>query len=155
MDVNTSELGFLIHDAARLLRRRFEQHARDSGLTRSQWQVLATLRRNEGIHQSGLADLLEIEPITLGRIVDKLQDLGLVERRPHPTDRRVWQLALTPNAKPKIEALQVYGETTRAEALEGLSASDIKRLMSTLQVMRANLSNASALPGQTRRTNYG
>ena len=155
MDNNQRTLGFLLHDVARLLRKRFEQNARGSGLTRSQWQVLAYLDRNDGIQQGGLAELLELEPITLGRIVDKLQELGLVERRPHPTDRRVWQLALTPKAKPKIEELQVYGETTRAEALEGLSASDIKRLMSTLQVMRANLSNASAVPGQTKRVSYG
>src|SRR5258708_21469911 len=88
MDTNAPTLGFLLHDVARLLRKRFEQNARGSGLTRSQWQVLAYLAKNEGINQSGLADLLEIEPITLGRIVDKLQMLGLIERHPHPSDRR-------------------------------------------------------------------
>src|SRR5260370_34215067 len=88
MDANAPTLGFLLHDAARLLRRRFEQNARGSGLTRSQWQVLGYLANNEGIHQSRLADLLEIEPITLGRIIDKLQALGLIERHPDPSDRR-------------------------------------------------------------------
>ena len=75
--LNSPTLGFLLHEVARLLKRRFEQNARGSGLTRSQWQVLAYLAQNEGIHQSGLAELLEIEPITLGRIVDKLEAQGL------------------------------------------------------------------------------
>src|SRR5215510_7137590 len=88
-------LGFLIHDVARLLRRRFEQQARDLGLTRSQWQVLVWLAQHEGIHQGGLAELLEIEPITLARIVDKLVDAGLVERRTHARDRRIRLLHLT------------------------------------------------------------
>src|SRR5258705_8371299 len=101
MDENAPTLGFLLHEVARLLRKRFEQNARGSGLTRAQWHVLAYLAQNEGINQSGLADLLEIEPITLGRIVDKLQVLRLVERRPDPSDRRVWLLHLTPAARPQ------------------------------------------------------
>src|SRR5258707_9603259 len=94
-------LGFLLHEVARLLRRRFEQNARDSGLTRSQWQVLAYLANNEGINQSGLTDLLEIEPITLGRIVDKLQTLRLIERHPDPSDRRGLAPPLNPPPPPK------------------------------------------------------
>src|SRR5258705_8651241 len=88
LESNAPTLGFLLHEVARLLRRRFEQNARGSGLTRSQWQVLAYLANNEGINQSGLAELLEIEPITLGRILDKLQIMGLIERRPDSSDRR-------------------------------------------------------------------
>src|SRR5258708_37007066 len=101
MESNAPTLGFLLHDVARLLRRRFEQNARGSGLTRSQWHVLAYLAQNEGINQSGLAVLLEIEPITLGRIVDKLQILGLIERRPDPSDRRGWLLPFSPAPHPK------------------------------------------------------
>ena len=89
---NNPTLGFLLHDVARLLRKRFEQRAKDLGLTRSQWQTLAYLANNEGIHQSGLAEILEIEPITLVRILDKLAERGLIERRQHPTDRRIWLL---------------------------------------------------------------
>src|SRR3981189_2401419 len=96
MDANAPTLGFLLHDVARLLRKRFEQNARGSGLTRSQWQVLAYLAQNEGINQSGLADLLEIEPITLGRIVDKLQTLGLIEHHPHPSHPGGWVPSSTP-----------------------------------------------------------
>src|SRR5258705_415395 len=104
VESNAPTLGFLLHEVARLLRRRFEQNARGSGLTRSQWQVLAYLALNEGINQSGLADLLEIEPITLGRIVDKLQILGLIERRPDPSDRRGSGPPLSPPPLP--QALQ-------------------------------------------------
>src|SRR5437773_7143087 len=102
MEPNAPTLGFLLHEVARLLRRRFEQNARGSGLTRSQWQVLAYLAQNEGINQSGLADLLEIEPITLGRIVDKLQMLALIERRPDSSDRRVGLLHLTTAPPPPL-----------------------------------------------------
>src|SRR5215475_11511096 len=91
-------LGFILHDAARLLRKRFEQHARGLGLTRSQFQALAYLATNEGIHQGGLADLLDIEPITLVRILDRLEARSLIERRAHPTDRRIRLLYLTPKA---------------------------------------------------------
>ena len=117
--LNSPTLGFLLHEVARLLKRRFEQNARGSGLTRSQWQVLAYLAQNEGIHQSGLAELLEIEPITLGRIVDKLEAQGLVARHPHPSDRRVWRLHLTAAARPKLVQLRKLGEITRTEALAG------------------------------------
>ena len=114
MEPNAPTLGFLLHDVARLLRKRFEQNARGSGLTRSQWQVLAYLAQNEGINQSGLADLLEIEPITLGRIVDKLQTLALIERHPHPSDRRVWLLHLTPAARSKLTQLRGLGDVNPA-----------------------------------------
>ena len=146
MDANAPTLGFLLHDVARLLRKRFEQNARGSGLTRSQWQVLAYLAENEGINQSGLADLLEIEPITLGRIVDKLQVLGLVERRPDPSDRRVWLLHLTPAARPKLTLLHSLGVVTRGEALVGVSSADIEHLLKTLQALKANLIDVCDAP---------
>src|SRR5262245_41792719 len=125
-------LGFLLHDVARLLRKRFEQRARCLGLTRSQWQTLAYLRSNEGIHQSGLAEILEIEPITLVRILDKLADRGLIERRQHPTDRRIWLLFLKDAARPLIAAMREIGEATRAEAFDGMTEEERKRLLSSL-----------------------
>ena len=152
MDANAPTLGFLLHDVARLLRKRFEQNARGSGLTRSQWQVLAYLAQNEGINQSGLADLLEIEPITLGRIVDKLQTLALIERHPHPSDRRVWLLHLTPAARSKLTQLRRLGDVTREGALTGVSEADTERLLKTLQALKANLTDAcdSPVAGQKR-----
>ena len=146
MDPNSPTLGFVIHDVARLLRKRFEQLSRDSGLTRSQWQVLAYLERNEGIHQSGLAELLEVEPITLGRLVDKLQEYGLVERQPHPSDRRIWLLRLTARAKPKLAELRLLGDETRSEALFGIAEADREHLLKTLTTLKANLTSACSSP---------
>src|SRR6267142_3981338 len=152
MDANAPTLGFLLHDVARLLRKRFEQNARGSGLTRSQWQVLAYLAQNEGINQSGLADLLEIDPITLGRIVDRLQMVGLIERRPNSSDRRVWLLHLTAAARPKLSQLRRLGDVTRGEALAGVPEADTERLLKTLQALKANLTDAcdSPVAGQKR-----
>src|SRR5258708_30671394 len=112
MEANSSTLDFVLHDVARLLRKRFEQNARGSGLTRSQWQVLAYLAQNEGINQSGLAELLDMEPITLGRIVDKLETLGLIERHPHPSDRRIWLLRLTTAGPPKLTHVRNLGDVS-------------------------------------------
>jgi MarR family transcriptional regulator for hemolysin len=156
VESNAPTLGFLLHEVARLLRRRFEQNARDSGLTRSQWQVLAYLTNNEGINQSGLADLLEIEPITLGRIIDKLQTRGLIERRPDPSDRRAWLLHLTSAARPKLSQLRRLGDLTRGEALAGVPEADTERLLKTLQTLKANLTDAcDAQVGDPKRVNHG
>src|SRR3954453_3045918 len=150
-------LGFLLHDVARLLRKHFEQSARSAGLglTRSQWQVLAHLAKNEGIQQGALADLLEIEPITLVRLLDKLQELGLVERRPHATDRRIWLLFLKPSAGSVLAAMRSVGDLTRTEALAGVSDNDRERLMQTLTTMRGNLLEACNRPSQNRESRHG
>src|SRR6478735_3671968 len=139
MELPERNLGFLLHDVARLMRKRFEQNARGLGLTRSQCQVLAHLARNEGIQQSGLADILEIEPITLTRLLDRLEEAGLVERRAHPTDRRIRQLHLTGKAHPLIAEIFTIGAATRGEALEGVAEEDRDRLFSVLSSMKANL----------------
>jgi MarR family transcriptional regulator for hemolysin len=156
VELNAPTLGFLLHEVARLLRRRFEQNARDSGLTRSQWQVLATLASNEGINQSGLADLLEIEPITLCRIVDKLEARGLIERHPDPSDRRAWQLHLTLAARPKLTQLRLLGDVTRGEALADVPEADTEHLLKTLQTLKANLADAchTRVAGP-KRVNHG
>jgi MarR family transcriptional regulator, transcriptional regulator for hemolysin len=146
MEANLFTLGFLLHDVARLLKKRFEQHARGSGLTRSQWQVLVYLARNEGISQSALAELLEVEPITLARIADKLEGLGLAQRLRHPLDRRVWLLHLTPEAHPKLEQMRKLGDVTRGEALARISETDRRHLLKTLQVVKANLTEACDAP---------
>ena len=143
-DAPARTLGFLLHDVARLLRKRFEQKARGLGLTRAQWQVLAHLALQEGIHQGALAEILEIEPITLVRILDRLQAAGLVERRAHPKDRRYWQLYLTPKAHPILVEIRALGAETREEALAGIPDEDRERLLHTLLAMKANLVRSSA-----------
>src|SRR3954447_25460282 len=100
VDTPDRHLGFLLHDVARLLRTRFDQRARVLGLSRAQWSVLAHLSRNEGIRQNALADILEVEPITLARLLDRLEESGMVERRVDPNDRRARRLFVCPAAPP-------------------------------------------------------
>ncbi|PSH64144.1 MarR family winged helix-turn-helix transcriptional regulator [Phyllobacterium sophorae] len=152
---NAPTLGFLLHDVARLLRKRFEQRAKCLGLTRSQWQTLAYLSKNEGIHQAGLAEILEIEPITLVRILDKLEERGLVERRRHPTDRRIWLLFLREETRPLLDSIRVIGESTRAEALADISDDDREHLVRTLTLMKTNLIGACQTPVEDKEKNHG
>ncbi|QND50479.1 MarR family transcriptional regulator (plasmid) [Phyllobacterium sp. 628] len=152
---NTPTLGFLLHDVARLLRKRFEQRAKSFGLTRSQWQTLAYLNNNEGIHQAGLAEILEIEPITLVRILDKLQERNLIERRRHATDRRIWLLFLTDEARPHLADMRVIGDVTRSEALANVSDADREHLIRTLTLMKSNLIDACQTPVDDRKTHHG
>jgi MarR family transcriptional regulator, transcriptional regulator for hemolysin len=149
------ELGYLLRDVARLLRKRFEQKAKHLGLTRAQWRVILYLSKNEGIHQAALADLLEIEPITLVRILDRLAERGLIERRQHPTDRRSWSLFLKDAARPLLVALSPVGEATREEALEGISEADRDRLVETLARMKTNLAAACCIAADEREANHG
>jgi DNA-binding MarR family transcriptional regulator len=154
MDTPQRTLGFLLHDVARLMRKRFEQNARQLGLTRSQWQVLAHLTHREGIHQGALAEILEIEPTTLVRILDRLQAAGLIERRSHPKDRRVRLLFLTAEAHPVLAQMREIGAVTRAEALAGIPEQDRERLIETLSTMKSNLIAASA-DDKERSLNHG
>jgi MarR family transcriptional regulator, transcriptional regulator for hemolysin len=139
----TNSIGFLLHDTARLLRKRFEQNARHLELTRSQWQVLTLLARNQGVRQNALAIEIDIEPITLGRIVYRLEHMGLVERRPDTTDRRAWLLYLNDKAHPLMADVAPVAAATREEALAGISENDRAALTRILETMRANLAGAS------------
>ena len=133
-------IGFLMNDAARLMRRDFERRARPVGLTRAQWQALFHLARNEGCNQATLADLLDVEPITLARVIDRLEASGLVERRPDPGDRRARLLFLGERAHPLLEELRALGAETREVALAGISEEERHQLTRLLARMRANLS---------------
>src|SRR3990170_6409393 len=128
MDNPDRDLGFLLHDVARLMRQRFEQNARDLGLTRAQGQVLVHLADNEGIHQGALAEKLDVEPITLTRILDRLEEAGLVERLHYRKDRRVRLLRLTLAAHPLIDDIMAIGSMTRGQALDGVSEEGRDRL---------------------------
>ena len=139
MDDLDRDLGFLLHDVARLMRKRFEQNARNLGLTRSQGQVLVTLANNEGIHQGALAEKLDVEPITLTRILDRLEEAGLIERLHYRKDRRVRLLRLTLAAHPLLDDISAIGTLTRGEAMEGVSDEDRARLLDILLRMKANL----------------
>jgi DNA-binding MarR family transcriptional regulator len=139
--------GFLLHDTARVLRRDFERRSKGTGLTRAQWAVLAYIARNEGSNQAALADMLEIEPITLVRQLDKLEAAGLVERRPDPSDRRVRRLHLTEATGPLLEQLQGLAAEARETALSGLSDGERRQLTDLLMKVRANLSGRDLKAG--------
>lgn len=135
-------IGFLIADVARLLTRNFDRKAQKFELSRAQWQVLAWLKRNQGISQTGLADMLEMSPMTLMRHVDKLEASGLVERRAHPVDRRVYRLYLGRQAHPMLDRLWELGSQTRQEALGDLPSAEEEILLRALSKMRQNLIDA-------------
>lgn len=137
-------IGFLISDVSRLLRRNFDKRAQKIGLSRAQWQVLAWLKRNEGISQTQLADLLEMSPMTLVRLIDRLEMNGLVERRAHPTDRRIYQLFLAGHAHPSLDRLWSMGAETREEALGGISPETEAAMLQALAKIRKNLIAADA-----------
>ena len=139
-------LAFLLGDTNRLLRRRFDARARAFGVSRAQWQVLFALSRNEGINQTGLADYLEVETITLCRMVDRLADAGLVERRPDPADRRAWRLHLLPAAHPILERMKALGDEVVAEAIAGVDAARLETAIAALTAMRINLSSRAPEP---------
>ena len=144
MKIGKDTIGFLLNDAARLMRKDFERRTRSLGLTRAQWQTLFHLARNEGCNQVTLADLLEVEPITLARVIDKLEAGGLVERRPDPSDRRARLLFLGERAHPLLEQLRALGAETREIALAGISEDERTLLLTLLTKMRANLTGREA-----------
>lgn len=138
-DYLTRSLGFLLGDVSRLIRQRFDMRAGELGLTRAQWRVLAQLRRREGINQTTLAEMLEIEPITLVRHIDRLVAKGLIERRADPQDRRAWKLFLKAEVQPILDRLRDVSERTRADALLGIAPDQQERLVDHLLAIKANL----------------
>jgi len=135
-----STLGFLIYDISRLMRSSIMERLGDLGLTEAQWRAIAHLARMEGCRQTDLAQSLEIRPITLGRVVDRLEASGFVERRQHPTDRRAVTLHLTPSAGPLVNRLRELGQELREYALQGIDVADRQHLNRMLVRMRDNLS---------------
>lgn len=141
--------GFLLYDSARLLRRDFDRRARAIGLTRAQWSVLSHLHRYEGVNQAALADLMEIQPITLVRLLDRLEEAGWIVRDADPNDRRSRVPRLTDKARPVIERLQALAAQTRELALAGIPDGQRERLLDDLQTIRSNLSSRDNETGST------
>lgn len=148
-------LGAQLSDAARLMRRAFDSRARNIGVTRPQWQVLSVLKRHEGVNQGALAELLDVEPITVCRMVDRLQEADLVERRADPADRRSWRLYLLPKAEELLGHLRPLADGMLEEALEGIEPADRQALGAMLDRIRQNLSRRSADPTDTLDTANG
>jgi len=137
----TESLGFLLSDVSRLLRRRFDERARASGASVAQWRVLKILLRTPGLNQGQLAELLEVEPITACRMIDRLEEAGFVERRRDPADRRAWRIHLTDKAGPVLDELHVLAADLIEETLQGFSSRQREELIAALEGLRANLTN--------------
>jgi DNA-binding MarR family transcriptional regulator len=149
-DFNRS-FGFVLYETARLLSKRFDQRSKCLGLTRAQCQGLAYLVYHEGINQARLAELLELEPISVARLIDRMAQAGWVERRPDPQDRRAWQLFITDKAKPLFAEMIAVGREVRAEALDGFTPAESDQIMELLLRARRNLSENAAEPVETVR----
>ena len=143
------EVAWELGETSRMLRRQFNRHAASVGATSTQWRAMFRLSREPGMKQVELADRLDVEPITAGRIIDRLEEAGLVERRRDPVDRRVWRLFLTDKADPIIEQLKVVAEEVLAGALAGISQDEITALRGTLLRIRENV---SAIEGAERKS---
>src|SRR3546814_469167 len=133
-------IGFLLNDTARLFRRAFNARMRDRGITALQWRLISYLKRQEGIRQGPLAELIEVEPITLSRMVDRLAEAELVERRADPTDRRAWLLHLTPRARTLLDDMRRMTDRLAEEATEGLSEAERSQLIALVGRVRCKLS---------------
>jgi len=133
------DLPFEIAETAHAMRRSFDRRASSLGVTRAQWKVLFRLGRYPGLRQVELAEMLDVEPITLSRIVDRLEEAGLVERTADPTDRRAWRLQVTEKAKPLVAKLKALGTELVGEAFEGVEPSELDRVRSVLAQVRENL----------------
>lgn len=138
------EFGFTIMDVARLLKTYADQRARQFGISRAQWAVLIRIDRHEGLKQTELADMLDLQPITLTRLLDRLSDNGLIERRADPNDRRANRLYLQPAAKPLLDRLADLGADMMETVLNGVSMTSVERMLKELGAVKDNLRSAIA-----------
>lgn len=137
-DPNRS-FGFNLYDAARLLGNDFERRARPHGVTRAQWRVLVWLVAQPDLRQSQLAELADVSPIAIARLVDRMEAEGLLTRHPDPHDRRAWRLALTARARSRMETMRAIAIDVRAAALAGFSEQEQEFLLDALKRIRTNL----------------
>jgi len=134
-------LGFMLADVARLMRRNFKLRLQDSCLTHAQARVLVHTSLNEGIRQIELDDKLEIQPITLARLLDQLAGVGLIERRPDPKDRRAHHIYLTDAAAPHLASIERVAKTITLDAMQSLTEKEAASVLAALRTMRDNLAS--------------
>jgi MarR family transcriptional regulator for hemolysin len=149
------EYAFRIMDVARMLRTYADQRARQFGISRAQWVVLMRLDRSEGLNQSELAEILEVQPITLTRLLDRLSASGLIERRPDPNDRRANRLYLTPAARPLLDRLAELGTAVMGTVLTGFERKDVERMLQDLDAVKENLKSAIGRNSQQSQSANG
>ena len=145
------DLLFEINETARAIRRLFDQRVSTMGVTRSQWRVLARLKREPNLRQVELAERLDMEPITLCRIVDRLEEAGLVERKTDPSDRRAWLLELTAKADPVVKQLRGVAHGIAEEAMDGIKERELRELQDQLAAIRSNIARSGEQRGKAVR----
>jgi len=140
-----------------MLRRNMDRRLQALGLTQAQWRAIARLARSEGMTQAALAESLEIQPITLTRLIDRMERAGWVERRTHPLDRRAVQLYLAPRSEPILDEMHARAAETLGEATHGIAAGALKQLLETLEAIKQNLvaAEATAAPSSTSGVRHG
>jgi MarR family transcriptional regulator for hemolysin len=148
----TREIAVNLMDVARMLRTYADQRARQFGISRAQWVVLMRLDRSEGLNQSEFAEILDLTPISLTRLLDRLADAGLIERRADPNDRRANRLYLMPAARPLIDQLAKLGNEIMDVVLDGLDGKANERLLRDLTLMKDNLRGAIARNSTEQQT---
>ena len=141
-----NSLFYMLHDATRQLRKHFDRRATRLELTRAQWRALKATSRQEGLSQTELADYLDMEPIPVGRVIDRLEKTGFVERRSDPADRRRWRLYLTPKAHAVVDEMEDIATGLREDALRGVERDDLDALMRVLGQIKENLVALDAQP---------
>jgi MarR family transcriptional regulator for hemolysin len=148
----SSDLLFLLHDVARLLRQDADRRAGQHGMTRAQWVILFWLQRQPGLSQKELAEILEVEPITVARLIDRLEGRGMVERRPDPKDRRIWRLHLLPPSGPVLAELHEEREDMLRMSTEEVPAPTQLAMIEGLQTMKATLLSKGRHRGMLKDT---
>jgi DNA-binding MarR family transcriptional regulator len=144
-------LFYMLHDVTRQIRKHFDRRATRLELTRAQWRALKVTSRHEGLSQSELAEHLDMEAIPVGRVIDRLEKTGFVERRADPADRRRWRLYLTPKAHAVVGEMEVIAGELRDDALRGIARNDLDTLMSVLNSIKENLATLDASPEEERK----
>jgi DNA-binding MarR family transcriptional regulator len=144
MNEGLKEIAWELGETSRLMRRLFNRRASALGVTSAQWRVMFWLGRRPGSKQVELAEKLDVEPITAGRTIDRLEEAGLVERRPDPEDRRAWRLYLTEQAEPMVTRLRAVAEDVLAEVFQGVDEKEIAALRGALERLRDNVTAMEA-----------
>ncbi|HMM67462.1 MAG TPA: MarR family transcriptional regulator [Dokdonella sp.] len=139
-----SSFAYELHDVTCLFRKHFDRRAIRFGLTRAQWRALKAIRRREGLSQSELAEFLEMEPIAIGRVIDRLAAAEFVVRRADPNDRRRWRLHLTPKAHAVTDDMEIIAGELRQEALADVDEADFEAFQRVLSRIRVNLAAIEA-----------
>jgi DNA-binding MarR family transcriptional regulator len=131
--------GYLLNDVTLLFRKHFDRRAVKFGLTRAQWRATKMLYHREGLRQTELAEYLEMEPIAVGRVIDRLQTAGFVERRPDPKDRRAWRLYPTEQARAVIADMEDIARGLRRDATQGIAWEEMEQCMAVINRIKENL----------------